>query len=405
MNDRVDLGGELRARLGPSLAVLAFLFAISAPLAYFAMDVRELRARGTVVAAQAADTLARYAEEQPVLWRYDSLKLVEHLRAFQSQPDIARIDVVDARGAPIDPGFERPGEPLLWSSAPIEIGGRTLGTVWVGASPSGPRERSLLILAGFVLLSLLLSALVYAIAERSARRAEERIARLVERLAERGAEERLRALRLAALAEQEEDRRAIARDLHDSVGQSLTAIRIQTEVLSTRLAQGEEGRGEAERVARSIAGATDATIEEVRRALSRLRPAALDEIGLAAAIGRLCDDVEELAGVSVGRQVEVPGGLPTTVETALYRIVQEALTNVTRHAQGASVVEVSLHADGAEMVVEISDDGAGLDEARSGTGRGLRGMRERAELLGGHLEVVARTPRGTLLRARIPLTP
>lgn len=405
MNERVDLRDELRARLGPSLGVLAFLFAISAPLAYFAMDVRELRARGTVAATQAAETLARYAEEQPVLWRYDSLKLVEHLRAFQSQPDIARIDVVDARGAPIDPSFERPREPLLWSSAPIEIGGRTLGTVWVGASPSGPRERALLILAGFVLLSLLLSALVYAIATRSARRAEERIARLVERLAARGAEERLRVLRLAALAEQEEDRRAIARDLHDSVGQSLTAIRIQTEVLATRLAQGEEGRGEAARVATSIAGATDATIEEVRRALSRLRPAALDEIGLAAAIERLCDDVEELAGVRVARRVEVPAGLPATVETALYRIVQEALTNVTRHARDASDVEVTLRAEGAEVLLEISDDGPGIDEARSGAGRGLRGMRERAELLGGRLDVLPASPHGTVLRARVPLTP
>ncbi|GAB4214934.1 MAG: hypothetical protein OHK0013_40030 [Sandaracinaceae bacterium] len=403
MNDeRVSLRAELAARLGPILAVLAFLFAISAPLAFFAMDVRELRERGRTVASQAAETLARYAEDQPVLWRYDSLKLVEHLRAYQRQPDVVRIDVVDAEGAPIDPSFRPPEEGLLWASAPIEVRGRTLGAVWVGAARTGPRERATLLLAGFAALSLLLSALVYAIAARSARAAEAHIAGLVERLAAQGAEERTRALRLAALAEQEEDRRAIARDLHDSVGQALTAIRIQTEVLSTHLALRGGADEASTKVVSGIASATDATIEEVRRALGRLRPAALDEIGLSAAIARLCDDTEELSGVSLTRRIEDVRGLPATTEGALYRIVQEALTNVTRHARGASAVEVTLVREGGNVVVEIADDGPGVDPARIGAGRGVRGMRERAELLGGTFELAARAPRGTVVRARVP---
>jgi signal transduction histidine kinase len=247
-----------------------------------------------------------------------------------------------------------------------------------------------------------LSALVYTIATRSARAAEARIAALVEQLAAASVEERTRALRLAALAEQEEDRRAIARDLHDSVGQALTAIRIQTEVLSTHLALRGGADEASAKVVSSIASATDTTIEEVRRALGRLRPAALDEIGLVAAIARLCDDAEERCGLTLTRRLEDVRGLPATTETALYRIVQEALTNVSRHARGASAVEVTLAREGADVILEIADDGPGVAQGEGGSGRGVRGMRERAELLGGRFELLGRVPRGTIVRARVP---
>jgi len=397
---------ELRARLGPLLALLSVLFAVSAPLAFFVMGARELQARGRTTAHQAAETLARYAEEQPVLWRYDSLKLVEHLRHFETQSDVVRIDVVDARGGPIDPGFEPPPEDLLWASAPIEVGGRHLGAVWVGSSRATVRQRAVALLGGFSLLSMALGVLVYAIALRSARAAEARIARLVEELAARSTQERVRALRLSAIAAQEEDRRAIARDLHDSVGQSLTAIRIQTELLGSHLGRSEPGsRDAATALATQIAKSTDTTLEEVRRALARLRPAALDEIGLGQATERLCDDVSEQLGVEVVRLLAVPEGLPTAVETAVYRIVQEALTNVARHARGATRLRVAIGSAGEHVRIEVEDDGPGLPSEEPGQGRGMVGMRERAELLGGRLEVSAVQPHGTRIVAEIPVAP
>lgn len=400
-----ELVTELRARLGPLLALLAALFAVSAPLAFFVMGARELHARGSTTAHQAAETLARYAEEQPVLWRYDSLKLVEHLRHFETQSDVVRIDVVDARGAPIDPGFEPPAESLLWASAPIEVGGRSLGAVWVGSSRATIRQRALALLGGFALLSVLLSVLVYAIALRSARSAEARIARLVQELAARSTEERVRALRLAAIAAQEEDRRAIARDLHDSVGQSLTAIRIQTQLLGSHLARTEaSSRETATGLAAQIAKSTDTTLEEVRRALARLRPAALDEVGLGAAVERLADDAAEQLGVEVSRELAVPAGLPTTVETAIYRIVQEALTNVARHARGVTRARVAIRAEGDRVHIEVEDDGPGLSPS-PGEGRGMVGMRERAELLGGRFETFAVEPHGTRVVAEVPTAP
>ncbi|MBX7194772.1 MAG: sensor histidine kinase [Sandaracinaceae bacterium] len=399
--------GTLRERLAPLLVIFGALFAVSAPLAFFVMGANELDERGHTLALQAAETLARYAEEQPVLWRYDSLKLVEHLRYFEAQANVVRIDVVDASGVPIDAGsYEVPDEPLAWASAPIEVGGRRIGTVWVGSGRASLRRRALALLAGFTLLAVALAFLVYVIALRNARVAEERIATLVERLAARSMEERVRALRLGAIAAQEEDRRAIARDLHDSVAQSLTAIRIQTEVLSAHLSKpGEEARASAGTITQGIAKATDATIEEVRRALARLRPAALDEIGLEAAIHRAIDDAREHLGVEVVRELVLDRALSTTVETAVYRIVQEALTNVVRHARSATEVRVRVVTDAELVRIEIEDDGVGLAPREGHEGRGLRGMRERAELLGGRFDVEARSPRGTRVWAEIPVVP
>lgn len=400
---RGALTGRLRERLLPLLLVFGALFAISAPLAFFVMASRELDHRGDALARQAAQTLARYAEEQPVLWRYDSLKLVEHLRYYQAQADVVRIDVLDARDVPIESSaYEPPAEALAWSSAPIEVSGRRLGSVWVGSSRADLRQRALALFAGFTLLAILLGVLVYAIALRNVRIAEERIAGLVERLAARSMEERLRALRLAAIAAQEEDRRAIARDLHDSVAQSLTAIRIQTEVLSAHL----DGSSETSRkIVDGIAKGTDATIEEVRRALARLRPAALDEIGLEAAIDRLADDAAEQLGIEIERSVVVPAGLPTTVETTVYRIVQEGLTNAVRHARGASRVTLDVAVRGDVVDVVIEDDGAGFAPRGGHEGRGVLGMRERAELLGGKFEIGRVASGGTRLHAEIPSAP
>jgi hypothetical protein len=116
------ISGTVRERLAPLLVLFGALFAVSAPLAFFVMGARELDDRGRSLASQAAETLARYAEEQPVLWRYDSLKLVEHLRYFETQADVVRIDVVDAHGVPIDArSYEVPTESLAWTSAPLEV--------------------------------------------------------------------------------------------------------------------------------------------------------------------------------------------------------------------------------------------------------------------------------------------
>ena len=395
-----ELVRELASRLLPTLSILAFIVAVSAPLAYFWMGDRELRQSGMGTAEQAAEVLARDTEEEPLLWRYDSLKLVEHLRRFRASTYVERLEVTDLAGALIDARVERPREGLLWLSAPIGDGPRRAGTVWVGMDRGPLRRRALGLLAVFSALAILLAVFVHRIALRSAARAESRIRSLLHSLAARTTDERIRALRLEAITNQEEERRAIARDLHDSVGQSLTALRIHTEVLSMTLDAGDATR--AAGVAKTIAKSADGAIDEVRRSLARLRPLDLDDLGLTSAVTRLADDVRERVKLEVTSDFEGNlAGLPASVETAAYRIVQEALTNVVRHAQQATRVSVRIKRRGEMIEIDIEDDGLG--RADSAPGRGIRGMSERAELLGGSFTLKDATPRGTHVSARLLL--
>lgn len=416
MSTRVDeheLVRELASRLLPTLSVFAFIVAVSAPLAYFWMGDRELRQSGLSTAEQAAEVLARDTEEEPLLWRYDSLKLVEHLRRFRASAYVERIEVTDEHDRLIDARIEPPREDLLWLSAPIGDAQRHAGTVWVGMDRGPLRRRALGLLAGFSALAIFLAVFVHRIALRSAASAESRIRTLMHSLAARTADERIRALRLEAITHQEEERRAIARDLHDSVGQSLTALRIQTEVLSMTLSQGAvEGtssdthsdavRKGASEVAKRIAHSTDLAIEEVRRSLARLRPMDLDDLGLRSAVSRLAEDVAERGKLEVTSHFEGSAeGLAASIETAVYRIVQEALTNVLRHARDATRASVRIVREPSAMTIEVEDNGRG--RAESTPGRGIRGMSERAELLGGSFVIRDAQPHGTIVSARLLL--
>jgi len=199
------------------------------------------------------------------------------------------------------------------------------------------------------------------------------------------------------LAAQERERRRLARELHDEVGQNLTALAMRL----ARIA------GEAERpVAAQIEDARRSalrTVDDVRRLAHRLRPAALDELGLTPALTSLCTDIAHSTGLTVVRRL--PDDLPalaTEVEAVLYRVTQESLTNVVRHA-GAHRVEVSLaRAGGDRLVLCVTDDGCGLPRDASTNG-GIRGMRERAVLVGGELEVTRGQDRGTTVRLHVPV--
>jgi signal transduction histidine kinase len=396
-----ELVRELASRLLPTLSIFAFIVAVSAPLAYFWMGDRELRQSGLSTAEQAAEVLARDTEEEPLLWRYDSLKLVEHLRRFRASAYVERIEVTDEQDRLIDVRIEPPRQGLLWLRAPIGEGQRHAGTVWVGMDRGPLRRRALSLLVGFSALAILLAVFVHRIALRSAAGAESRIRSLLHTLAARTADERIRALRLEAITHQEEERRAIARDLHDSVGQPLTALRIQTEVLSMTLSQGGDPKRASE-VARMIAKSTDLAIEEVRRSLARLRPMDLDDLGLRSAVTRLAEDVAERSKLEITSHFEGSAeGLPASIETAAYRIVQEALTNVLRHASEATRASVRIVREPGAITIAVEDDGRG--RAQATPGRGIRGMSERAELLGGTFTIQDAAPHGTIVSARLLL--
>lgn len=205
-----------------------------------------------------------------------------------------------------------------------------------------------------------------------------------------------RAAGVSALAGQEGERARIAQELHDGVGQSLTAILLE----SGRLASSEHV--EPEDVGRIRDVARD-SLDEVRRVARQLRPHVLEDLGLRSALAALTTDLFEHGETHARRSISpaLPD-LDETVELVVFRVAQEALTNVARHA-GASNVEVRLSPRGEDVVLTVTDDGRGLAPGVDGTG--LRGMRERAALVGGTVDVARREGGGTVVTLVVPVAP
>jgi two-component system sensor histidine kinase UhpB len=198
------------------------------------------------------------------------------------------------------------------------------------------------------------------------------------------------------LAAQEGERLRIARELHDELGQVLTAAAIEAERAADA---GPQQRAEA---LRDTAGTIRASLDDVRRIARELRPEALDDLGLVNALMALCRRVAAQSEVRV--RTHFGDGLPPIggeVELVVYRVAQESLTNALRHA-GAQTVDVALRADADTLELVVSDDGRGLPEPLPAGGTGIDGMRERALLVGGRLTIGAAEGGGTEVRLEVP---
>lgn len=219
-----------------------------------------------------------------------------------------------------------------------------------------------------------------------------------------------RAADIAALTAQESERSRVAQELHDGVGQTLTACLLQLELLARSGAQGDGAAHEAALVdvRESVRGALD----EVRRVARSLRPHVLEDLGLKSALAALTRDLFEHTDVHVHRGI-APGlpELDDAAELVVFRVAQEALTNVARHAD-ARTVRLTLSAVGDDVRLEATDDGRGLGRAPAGTadsegtadteGTGVRGMRERASLIGGRLDLGPAEGGGTTVMLTVP---
>jgi two-component system, NarL family, sensor histidine kinase UhpB len=201
-----------------------------------------------------------------------------------------------------------------------------------------------------------------------------------------------------ALTVQEGERRRIARELHDEIGQIFTAIMLQIEGLAARApADLEADLEELRETART--GATD-----VRRIAARLRPEALEHLGLQSALSALTTSFAEQTRIAVDRDLAPDLHLDEEQELVVYRVAQEALTNVARHA-AAEHVEVSLRRDDGAPVLCVRDDGRGLPRGAANDASGIRGMRERAMLIGAELTLGPADGAGTEVTLRLPRTP
>jgi signal transduction histidine kinase len=270
----------------------------------------------------------------------------------------------------------------LWG-VPLKSGEQTIGVLLIGfARPYEwlPTERELL----------------RAIADRSALAIER--ARMTDALRER--EMRIAELSAHLLKVQEQERKRISRELHDETGQALMVIRLYLGMLESTLT----GRTAKAKVHETLS-VVDRTIEGLRRIIARLSPLVLQELGLVAAIRKEAKDLAKSTGVRARVVIdENVGRLAGDVEAAIYRIVQEALHNVAKHAH-AKMVNVQMSRDAGHVLLLVEDDGIGFSKTTLNHERprfGLEGMRERVSMLGGKLRITSSKGKGTRLEIRVP---
>ncbi|MCB0830174.1 MAG: sensor histidine kinase, partial [Solirubrobacterales bacterium] len=200
----------------------------------------------------------------------------------------------------------------------------------------------------------------------------------------------------AALAAQEEERARVARDLHDQVNQSLTGVLLRLE--ATRSEAPPELAPEIEETSRLAHQAMDELLTVARQ----LRPTALDDLGLRAAIAGLVEQPDR-PGLSAAFTCENdPSALDPDIQLVIYRVSQEAIGNAVRHS-GATQIAATLTRNGDNFVLTVTDDGNGFSFDQSTSGLGLGGMRERALLVGGELDIESRSGHGTTIRLTVPV--
>lgn len=208
-------------------------------------------------------------------------------------------------------------------------------------------------------------------------------------------------------AAREDERTRIARELHDELGSLLTRIRWDIEALDAQMPASSPQASTAlrDRLSETVR-LVDSAIESVRRIAAELRPAILDDLGLTAALESQVQQFTRATGITCRLDLLLDeGDKPTRAQaTALFRIVQEALTNVSRHAR-ASLVTIVLERRDGDLVLEVRDNGAGIDRdaAASPSALGILGMRERALLVDGEFAISSRPGKGTILTVRIPM--
>ena len=267
-----------------------------------------------------------------------------------------------------------------WSTPVLAVDGRVLGTFALyQREPGLPTDDDLALIA------------------RASRLAGIAIER-------RQLEDQLRALSAHVEEVREDERTGIAREIHDELGQALTALKIELSWIGRRLADAPVPVDAIGDKLRALTKMTDEVIDSVRRISAELRPGALDDLGLVAAVEWEVQQFERRTGVACAVQADVDDALlGRDVSTAVFRILQEALTNVARHAEAARV-EVRLTLRGDRLHLEVHDDGKGItpESAFAPNAFGLLGIRERALRLGGSATVIGGEKQGTTVTVDVP---
>lgn len=442
---------SFRARLALTMGALILLIA-SAISIYVP---RKLEQEAIALITHKADTLMQLTAFtiHPALYFEDGAALEEALSGARNDKDVAYVVVTDGdgrmlaafhreratKGAParrVAGGSLSRDRSMYEAMTPIRDGDRVLARLHVGISLARLHAQvarmriaigawsALILIAGLiavVFISNILTRPLRHVADGAARIAagqfgqrvpterddeigqlaasfNEMAANVAERDASlRQSREQLRQLSKRLLTVQEQERIRIAREVHDELGQALTAMKIDLQQIARRHAMMEEPLV-------PVAHTIDQIVDLVRRIAGDLRPAILDDLGVSAALEQQLRRLRESSGIRTSLTVSEEPELDTLTGATLYRITREALANVVRHA-GASQVDVSLDIRGGAAVLEIKDNGRGITrEEISGPGSlGLLGIRERAELLGGTMAIEGRPGEGTALTVTLPI--
>jgi len=433
--DTFALRKQLNAKLFPLVILLMLLVSLSAPGAFLWLRFEELQTKAHRSAEHFSHFIHNEIREHPILWSYNTLKLLRHIRATYREDLLQQLVLLNHKGQKlasqnIQETNYFPGSAPIWGVAKIYLDSKFMGEVWVGISTRQARKDASILLLFFMVLGGLLAWMLYRFPNDAMAKGESRILLLFERL--QGAQDELtelnqnlegqvrrrtqeldlayqelqqkdlhfRALSSRAITFQEQERRAIARELHDSIGQSLTAIRIQLQLLESTSASKQH-----ESLAKTGMQMVDQTIEEVRRAIKTLGPAILDDLGLFPALQKLCEDFDERATFTVHYEIKpIEQPLSPSLENACYRIIQESLTNILKHAQ-AQQVHVNVETTSKSLHFSVKDDGIGFqaDGQPPRESRGIVGMKERVELLEGNFSLDSTLGQGTIIRVTLPL--
>ena len=442
---------SFRTRL--ALAMCALILLISVAIWFYLPN--KLEEEAIALIAHKAETLAQLTAFtiHPAVYFQDRAALEEALSGTKQDKDVAYVVVRDSSGnalASFHPeranamalarqaqgGGVSPDGALYEVMAPIRERERELARLYIGISLARLNRQitttrlgigaigALIIALSFVAVVLVSNLLTRPLRQVAA--AAQQIAagdldhrlpvtggdeigqladsfnEMASRVAERDASlrqshEQLRVLSKRLMSVQEQERIRIAREVHDELGQALTALKIDLQQLGVRHPAVEDSL-------KPLSRTIDGIIDLVRRIATDLRPSVLDDLGIAAALEQQLRRVREATGIKTTLTISEEPSLDMLTGATLYRIAQEGLSNVVRHA-GATEVEISLEIGDGTAELAIRDNGRGIDAGKIGASEslGLIGIRERAELLGGSVNIEGRDGVGTTLIARLPL--
>ncbi len=422
---RAGLAERFTRRMAPVVALVSLLVAFGPPLLYGAFSWQSLQAQASAHAEQVARPMAIVAARQPHLWRYNAIKVVEATSGQRDLQDLGSVQIADCAGAPIFSGRElglgsgKGGGPTGW--APVVVAGAAVAWVQVSMDGMPLARRTLAIGLGSVAFGGLLVVVLFLFPARVVRGQAAEIERALADVADAEARlvianadlqrrvevavQEVRALSGRVVSIQETERRRIAMELHDGVGQLVTGLRMELDLADAEARARPSGgvepeAGSASRRQRAIE-LCDTIVAEVRNIVRDLRPLELEDAGLEEALRGTTERFEVRSSVVTTFRVEggpVPEG---EIAVCLLRVVQEALNNIGRHA-GASEAVVRLNVTPEAVTLSIEDDGVGFEPSGEGAGMGLRNMRERVAFFGGELSVVSAPGQGVRLLASIP---